>query len=101
LVRRTLDVIVVAAAIAWCGTSRADELGTPIDLTSFGEPLPAESSGWDDSALHNVAWRSGRAQRRIYLSGMIGPSFANVTSPADSTLASEDMTPSRFLYQRS
>jgi opacity protein-like surface antigen len=90
MVRKTIGPIAVAAAIAWCGVSHAEELGTPIDLTSFGESLPAEPSTWDDSALEDVAWRSGRAQRRIYLSGMIGPSFANVTSPADSTLTSED-----------
>lgn len=90
MVRSVIGMIVVAAAIAWCGISRAEELGTPIDLTSSGESLPTESSTWADSALEDVAWRSGRSQRRIYLSGMIGPSFASVTSPADASLLSDD-----------
>lgn len=79
-----------AWAVAGASLANADELGPPLDLTSFDTTAPAAVTAWDDSALQSVAWRPGQASRRIYLSGMIGPSFARVDSPGDSSLLSDD-----------
>lgn len=79
-----------AWAVAGVSFANADELGPPLDLTSFDTTAPAAMTAWDDSALQSVAWRPGQGTRRIYLSGMIGPSFASVTSPAEPSLRSDD-----------
>jgi opacity protein-like surface antigen len=81
--------IMVVSAISM-GGAQADDLGTEIDLTTFGREVTAESSVWDDSPIEDVAWRFGDAPRRVYLSGMIGPSMAQVTSPNDPSLASDE-----------
>ncbi len=80
------------AAVLVCGMTitRADEFGSPIDLSAFGNTAETPSSAWDDIPLQDVARRLGSAPRRVYLSGMIGPSFANVTNPNDATFASSD-----------
>lgn len=70
--------------------SRADEPGTEIDLTTFGEVANESSSVWDGAPLQEVAQQFRAAPSRFYLSGMIGPSFANVTSPGDATFLSSD-----------
>jgi opacity protein-like surface antigen len=91
LVRSIIRVVGVVLSISWCWAAAAADLGTPIDLTSFGQELPnASASVSDDLPLREVARRFGRSPRRIYLSGMIGPSFANVSSPVDTSLSSDD-----------
>ena len=85
-------VAVLGVAMAWPAAS-AHDVGTPIDLSNFGEMAHESSSSspaWDDIPLQEVARQFGTAPRRFYLSGMIGPSFANVTSPSDATFASSD-----------
>jgi len=86
-------VAAVVAAVVACGMAvvRADDLGTEIDLTTFGRAAAAPESVWDGLPLEDVARRRGTAPRRIYIAGMIGPSFAGVTSPAEADLASADM----------
>lgn len=79
------------AAVFACGASvQAAEIAGEIDLTSFNEVTEDSAAAWDDIPLQEVARRLGTAPRRVYISGMIGPSFANVTSPASSALASSD-----------
>ncbi|MFM7107196.1 MAG: outer membrane protein [Pirellulales bacterium] len=64
----------------------AADMASGIDLTAFGVPGLRSASFDEDLPLKDVAWRDGRAPRRFYLSGMIGPSFANLSSAADPTL---------------
>ena len=88
---RSIVCGVVAAVVAFgLSSARADERGTEIDLSTFGREPAAPAAVWDDVPLEEVARRFGTAPRRVYLSGMIGPSFSQVYSPAESTLLSED-----------
>jgi len=89
--RFTGGLLVAALVAAIAGqAATARELGTPIDLSSFGDIEQESSSVESDIPLTEVARQFGTTPRRFYLSGMIGPSFANVTSPDDSTLASSE-----------
>jgi opacity protein-like surface antigen len=89
--RVTYALLVAALGMAMAGrTATADDLGTPIDLSNFSEITQDASSVQSDVPLEEVARQFGTAPRRFYLSGMIGPSFANVSSPSDSTFASSD-----------
>lgn len=88
---RPIVCAAVTAVMAWgMAAVRADELGTEVDLTTFGREAAPPASVWDDLPLEDVGRRFGTAPRRFYISGMIGPSFAQVTSPADNLLLSED-----------
>ncbi len=88
---RWLLASVCVAAFAWgAGSARASDLGTEVDLTTFGRGAEEPSCVWDGLPLVVVPRRFGRAPRRIYLSGMIGPSFANVNNPANDTFLSDD-----------
>jgi len=78
-------MLACGGAAAWAGGP-----GTEIDLTTFGEIAEDSASAWNDIPLDDVARRLGTVPRRFYLSGMIGPSFAQVTSPGNPDLASED-----------
>ena len=69
---------------------RADDVGTEIDLTAFGQAPADVGSEWDDIPLLNVAQRLGNSPRRLYGSLMIGPSFANFDSPVVPNLESSD-----------
>jgi len=88
---RSIVCAAVTAMVA-CGMAavRANELGTEVDLTTFGREAAKPVSVWDDLPLEDVARRFGSAPRRFYLSGMIGPSFASLNSPTDAALASDD-----------
>lgn len=82
-------VAVACAAVA----TQADEFGSEIDLTAFGKAAvvePPESSFWDGIPIHGVARRRFASPTRFYLSGMIGPSFASVSSPDDATIVGDD-----------
>jgi opacity protein-like surface antigen len=88
---RPIVCAAVTAVMAWgMAAVWADELGTEVDLTTFGREAAKPVSVWDDLPLEDVGRRLGTAPRRFYLSGMIGPSFAQVTSPAGADLLSED-----------
>lgn len=90
MVRRWFQVA-VAVAVAYVAVgSRADEFGPEIDLTAFEKDVIAESSVWDGIPIHEVARERSVAANRFYLSGMIGPSFASVSSPDDDTLVGDD-----------
>ena len=86
IVRIAVSAVLLCSATA----TRADEIGTEIDLITFGREAAKPASVWDDLPLENVARRLGTAPRRLYISGMIGPSFAQVNSPANADLASDD-----------
>lgn len=81
----------IVAAVAACVAAdvHADESVAAIDLTTFGQAIDEAPSVPDDLPLQEVASGIGSAPRRFYLSGMIGPSFANLTSPVTPDLASE------------
>ena len=89
--RITYALFVAALGMAMAGrTATADDLGTPIDLSNFSEITQDSSSVESDIPIEEVAQQFGTAPRRFYISGMIGPSFANVSSPSDATFASSD-----------
>lgn len=88
--RSMLRLAVFVVFTLGMAATRADESGAEIDLTSFGEAAQQPSSVWDGIPLKEAGQRFEAAPRRLYISGMIGPSFANVTSPNDSTYASSD-----------
>lgn len=89
--RITYALFVAALGMAMAGrAATADDLGTPIDLSNFSEITQDSSSVESDIPIEEVAQQFGTAPRRFYISGMIGPSFANVSSPSDSTFASSD-----------
>ena len=91
MMRFTGVLLVATLGVAMAGqAATADDLGTPIDLSSFGEITQESASVESDIPLEEVARQFGTAPSRFYLSGMIGPSFANVTNPHDSTFASSD-----------
>lgn len=83
-------VLLVVWAVASAVSAHAADVETVINGTSFDTAAPVAADSWDEAAFKNVAWQPGRASRRIYLSGMIGPSFARVDSPGDSSLLSDD-----------
>lgn len=63
------------------GVTAATHAGTEIDLTSFGSADPS----WGESAdallpLEEVAYGQGVAARRLYVSGIVGASFASLTT---------------------
>lgn len=87
--RMGIRVVLLMVVVTVASLTHAEELGSAIDLTAFEATNPAPSAV-DDTVLDNVAWHSGRASRRIYLSGMIGPSFASVNSPVEPSLLSDD-----------
>ena len=82
----------VLVAMVTCGTAavRAGEIGTGIDLTTFGAERTDASAVWDDIPLRQVAQQFGDAPKRLYASAMLGPSFANEWSPEKANLASAD-----------
>lgn len=90
MVRSILCGVIAAVVTFGLSSARADELGSEIDLSAFGREPAAQANVWDDVPLEDVARRFGTAPRRVYISGMIGPSFAQVYSPAESALLSED-----------
>lgn len=80
------------AALVACNAAatRAEEIGTEIDLSTFGEAGSEAVSVWDDTPLQDVSRRGGGAPRRFYASAILGPSFANVWSPSEANLGSAD-----------
>lgn len=81
---------VFAAALVYGGVAtQAKEFTDEIDLTSFGQETD-QASREDvslDLPIHEVVHRIGSVPRRFYLTGMIGPSFANLMN-ADPMLES-------------
>ena len=81
----------LAALVACVATAAApDEVGTRIDFPTFGQVVATQASVWDGIPVQEVSRRFDSAPRRLYVSAMLGPSFANVWSPADPDLSSGD-----------
>lgn len=89
MVRCLFGVAALAVLLGGLATTRADELGPEIDLTSLDDVVRGSASDWSDANLQQVAWGFGAAPRRFYASAMIGPSFATFTSPSTPSLASD------------
>lgn len=88
-VRGILFVVVVATVGG--SFAAAAELVSSVDLSAFTSIAEPVTSVENASAYENVAWSSpGKASRRVYLAGMLGPSFASVSSPAEPSLLSDD-----------
>lgn len=80
--RSLAGTVCLAVAVLAVSTTRADDLGPGIDLSTFDDLQPAHrSSTWEGAPLEDVRLGGGTAERRFYISGMIGPSFANISSP--------------------
>ena len=91
MIRAFAGVVLATAVALGMATTRGNEFGSAIDLTTFGESRSKEqSSVWEDMDLEEVGLRGEAADRRFYISGMIGPSFANLTSPVTPVVASSD-----------
>lgn len=90
MVRSVVGVLLAVATALGMASTRGNELGSQIDLTAFGNEAFEKAPVADDVSLQDVALRSGVASRRFYLTGMIGPSFAAVESPASADVASSD-----------
>jgi hypothetical protein len=58
---RPIVCAAVTAVMAWgMAAVRADELGTEVDLTTFGREAAQPASVWDDLPLEEVAAGSAR-----------------------------------------
>ena len=90
MVRSIIRAVVAAVVLSAVATAPANEAGTEIDLTTFGREAAKPANVWDDMPLEDVTRRFATAPRRFYIAGMIGPSFAQLNSPAESALLSED-----------
>ena len=89
--KRTAWCVAVAAVYGLAlGSARADDLGTPIDLSGLTEITTERDGSPADLPIHEVGQGFGTADRRFYISGMIGPSFATVSSPTTGLLSSND-----------
>ena len=90
MIRTVVRVALCAVVVGGLASAQADEMGPAIDLASFGEVSSESSIDHGGIPFSDVAQRLRGSPRQFYISGMIGPSFAGVTSPSDSTLASSD-----------
>jgi opacity protein-like surface antigen len=90
MIRTVVRVALCAVVVGGLASAQADEMGPAIDLSSFGEVGSESSIDNGGIPFSDVAQRLRGSPRQFYISGMIGPSFAGVTSPSDSTLASSD-----------
>ncbi|MFM8893700.1 MAG: outer membrane protein [Planctomycetia bacterium] len=96
MLRRWAYLVVVSSLVlpvALPGVARAESLGKEFDLESFGEdgrePRP---SVWEGMPLQDVSRGDGVADRRFYISGMLGPSFANFGANSAPQAVSTDDT---------
>jgi opacity protein-like surface antigen len=90
MIRTVVRVALCAVVVGGLASAQADEMGPAIDLASVGEVSSESSIDHGGIPFSDVAQRLRGSPRQFYISGMIGPSFAGVTSPSDSTLASSD-----------
>ncbi|MFM7107124.1 MAG: outer membrane protein [Planctomycetaceae bacterium] len=90
MVRERVCMVTLLVAALATAAMASDPTGTVIDLTRFGQEIDELSTpaADDELPLQEVARRFTPAARQFYISGMIGPSFAAVTSPEVPELAS-------------
>ena len=75
-----LWLCIALGSLISCPTfARAEDSGTEIDLSTFGEIEPKEPpSVWEGTHLEEVSLRDAATNRRPYISLMLGPSFAGL-----------------------
>jgi opacity protein-like surface antigen len=84
--------LIWAAAISIgisAGGSRGEDLGPPIDFSTFGDVASAGPADAADLPVENVARWSEPAARRFYLTGIIGASFATLATGGAVDLAGD------------
>lgn len=87
VVLRVVLCLVFVSALSLPAVLRAEDPGIAIDLPAAGGSMQHEEpSVWEDMHLQEVSRRNEAADRRFYISGMLGPSFANfgVDGPSQS-----------------
>ena len=79
---RTKHMLLAAFVAAGClgEPSRGDDLGPPIDLSSFSAIGSPVGDGTASAPIHDVAYDSSSPSRRFYLTGILGASFATLTT---------------------
>lgn len=87
--RMTLGIALAAIGVGLTAT-RADEFAPPISLANLTASEPNDAGSSADLPIHEVGRGRRSADRQFYISGMIGPSFATVSSPGDGSLTSND-----------
>ena len=80
MVRPIIGVVVSTVLACMSTASLAVDYGPEIDLTGLSEMKNESSTSDERLPLKEVAAQFGTAPRTLYVSGMIGPSFANTTS---------------------
>ena len=89
--RRVDPSIILSAVILAVSTATFAAAASPapgIDLTALDALVESSRLPDGDLPLEEVRIGGGASQRRVYISGMIGPSFAAVSSPGDQSLTS-------------
>lgn len=88
---RCVLVMLCAAALSQGRGALASDLGDSFPLTTAATEETEPASDWWQTSLQEVSDRRLPAERRFYISGMLGPSFASFTDRAldtnDSILA--------------
>ena len=85
---RRMIALGVVALLASSSVTRGEAPYSEIDLTSFGEVQTVVDDG--ETPFEEVACHSGNPCRRFYITGMLGPSFANFGSPVIPQLDTTD-----------
>ena len=85
---RRMIALGVVALLASSSVTRGEAPYSEIDLTSFGEVQTWVNDG--ETPFEEVACHSGHPCRRFYITGMLGPSFANFGSPVIPQLDTTD-----------
>lgn len=79
--RRIIRVLVVAVLAAWSARHGvAWEFGQPLDLSALSEIHDAPGKEFDGVPFESVACGSSACGPRLYVSGIVGASFASLTT---------------------
>lgn len=82
--RRVIRVLLVAVLAMWSATRGvASELGQELDLSALSEIDRECGEQFGDTPLEPVAWCSTGCGPRWYVSGIVGASFASLTTAGD------------------
>ena len=73
---RRMSAFSVVALLAMSAAAYGDTSYSEIDLTTFDELQPAVAEG--ETPFQDVGFMSRTTGRRFYITGMLGPSFANL-----------------------
>jgi opacity protein-like surface antigen len=89
-----LATLVAASSAVACADALPDRLGVPSDLSSVSELESATVDSAQTLPVEEVAFKSPTASRRFYITGIVGASFANLTSGGtpQSTFPNQDLS---------